>query len=721
MDVRSCHEGPQRHPQLSKLAGYSVPAFLALLAIFFLCLPSSAQAAGPPYVISDAGGGDCAQIGVWNAGSKTCTLKQDVSTPTYGIMLTSDSITLDGAGHSLTGGGLYVGVYAASRSNITIKNLKVSGYYFGIEFVATSTSVVLDVTASGCNEGISILASSNSNMLIRNVLKANAGRGIRVADSHSNTIAHGTLMNGTGGGIYLANTNTTTIYGNNFLDNAVGQDVYGPNNNLGVFLTEAEPFGGNYWARHDTAEEGCLNGDNDRYCDSAYSPGLGTDFLPEARRTYYFTWYDQATPGVKDWVLMANPAEGYAVYGWFDLTIAGAAKALPGGAAGLLPGQVSPMGAGVPATLAVTFPGVMNGPVEAGYHSRMKQLASQRVLWGDSLEEVTGIDAGRLSDHYYWTWYDMKSPGFKDWVLVANPSRTETVTAGVVFPDQDQGGAMVSGFADIKPGGVWAATWPGHIGGPVELRAIVKGGSWNSDADRRNVIASQRVLSNNGKAFNEVHGTPAAELSHHYMWTWYDNKSAGAKDWILIANPASSGFSMDYSVFIHGQWAAGGVDLAPGRSAAVQIPNKMDGPVTVETVRHGSGMPLNSIVSQRVIWGPSFEEVPGMPAASLGSLYYWTWYDQASPGVSNWVQVANPDASSLYFEITIAGQSPGGCSKGTLGPGAMISCQFPGQMNGPVKVRAWTNDGKTAGHTVLASQRVLWKGYFNEVMGTALT
>lgn len=181
---------------------------------------------------------------------------------------------------------------------------------------------------------------------------------------------------------------------------------------------------------------------------------------------------------------------------------------------------------------------------------------------------------------------------------------------------------------------------------------------------------------------------------------------------------------MDYSIFIHGQGVPGGVDLAPGQTATVMIPGKVDGPVEVLTVRHNSGIPLNSIVSQRTLWGPSFEEVPGFPYLSLPSLYYWTWYDQQSAGVSNWVQVANPDgANPLHYEITIAGQDPAPgptCSKGTLAAGEMTNCQFPDKMNGPVKVQAW-NPIKTAPMDIVASQRVIWNGYFNEVMGTELS
>jgi hypothetical protein len=96
----------------------------------------------------------------------------------------------------------------------------------------------------------------------------------------------------------------------------------------------------------------------------------------------------------------------------------------------------------------------------------------------------------------------MASAGVSNWVLVSNPSATETVHATVTFTSQTTGAPITQG-ADIIPGGKWTPTFPGQIGGPVEVRAYLQGGSWPTDA--RVVIASQRVLWNG--YFNEVLGT----------------------------------------------------------------------------------------------------------------------------------------------------------------------------------------------------------------------
>ncbi len=216
-------------------------------------------------------------------------------------------------------------------------------------------------------------------------------------------------------------------------------------------------------------------------------------------------------------------------------------------------------------------------------------------------------------------------------------------------------------------------------------------------------MASQRVLSNNGTAFNEVPGIPASSLSSDYLWTWYDNQSHGFTDWVLIANPSAS--PVTYQIRIGGRAIAGGSGTIPAYGRVTPtFPGQMNGPVEVSAS-------ADVIASQRVTTGPSFEEVPGYAQDALTSDYNWTWYDQAEgPGVSNWVLVANPTQSPVTYHILIAGKE---VASGTLNPGARATPTFPGKMGGPVEVTS-------TGGSVMASQRVLWNGYFNEVLGTVL-
>jgi len=84
--------------------------------------------------------------------------------------------------------------------------------------------------------------------------------------------------------------------------------------------------------------------------------------------------------------------------------------------------------------------------------------------------------------------------------------------------------------------------------------------------------------------------------------------------------------------------------------------------------------------------------------------------------------VTNPGVVPLYYEIRIGGSDPGPGSTGTLDPGRYDFPSFAGIIDGPVEVRAWlANPDGSANFSqptaVLASQRVLWNGFFNEVLG----
>ena len=443
--------------------------------------------------------------------------------------------------------------------------------------------------------------------------------------------------------------------------------------------------------------------------------GTGTHSFNYYASGYFWTWYDNQSSGASNWVLLANPPGGASSVN-FGLSIAGQQQNLPGGGA-VSSGQ----------TLTAQFPGLKGGPVSAGLTSAASTITSQRVLWaGDSLEEVPGQNLNRLSSHYYWPWYDEKTPGMTDWVLISNlgVGHSGNVQGSVSVTLKLGGSTIWSGT--VAPGAEATPQLAGRMGGPLEI--VSTGGD---------IITSQRVLNNYGAAFNELPGIPAAQLSDRYLWTWYDGKTPGMTDWVLIANPDNAAAGVYYKIDIAGGCETpgadaacltdGGTPLAPGQYATPQFPGVMNGPVVVTTYSDAQRtMPAPSIASQRSLSEGSFEEVPGMPASlnggysALSPTYYWTWYDQKSAGSQNWVLVANPDpnpADSIYYEVTI-GSSATPMAFGTLAGGQKVTPRFPGIMNGPVKVEAWADASKSAPANVVASQRVLWSGNFNEVLGT---
>ncbi len=422
-------------------------------------------------------------------------------------------------------------------------------------------------------------------------------------------------------------------------------------------------------------------------------------FITPTGRHYLFTWYDDLYSD--NWVLMANP-ETYVTSAWFNLAVAGTPRVLPGS------GQVSPG-----SSITPRYNGVMGGPVDVGSLTGTRAVVSQRTLWpkgGSSLEEVPGTDAQKLSNLFYWTWYDQLSPGYTNWVLVSNPN------AFSVFCDISIAGTVeYSGI--IQPGDNITQTFPDKMGGPVKVQA------WTSSGRLipAKVMASQRVLSNYGGAFNEVVGIPAAELHPDYLWTWYDNTSPGARNWVLIANPSAS--NMYYQIKIAGTVVCDDTDCSQdvdGGTPAGYIPpggkitprfNQQGGPVEVTTWSNpGHSSLLDSICSLRTTWGPSFEEVPGYPYADLLHDYQWTWYDQQSPGMTNWILVNNPTGTDTTYTIKIGGTAMPGYNNRSLPAGATEFPTFAGIMNGPVEV--------SSPGFVMTSQRVLYNGYFNEVLGT---
>ena len=420
-------------------------------------------------------------------------------------------------------------------------------------------------------------------------------------------------------------------------------------------------------------------------------------------RDYLWTWYDNINGA--NWILMANPFGSGQTLSW-QLTIGGTPFGLPNGG-NVGPGQ----------TITPRYGGIMGGPVKATSTTGARGIASQRILWaGNSLEEVPGTEAGKLSSHFWWTWYDSASAGFKDWILVANPSTTDTVYYRIKIA----GGVYQQGT--LPPGGKVTPVFGGVIGGPVEVLAWTGG----YDGTPANVMASQRVLSNGGSAFNEVPGIADGDLSSDYLWTWYDN--VGGRNWILIGNPsvnANGSPNTDniyYTVTIGGAPIGSGGPIAPGGKVTPIYPGRIGGPVEVKTYtdpNNPSGTAKRSIASQRVIWGPSFEEVPGSPRDTLATSHHWTWYDQAEgPGVRNWVLVGNPSGSMIYYKIKVAGVTR---FQGTLNGGQQVTPTFNGVIGGPVEVDAWSDTYDGTPTQVMASQRVLWNGFFNETLGMDLS
>lgn len=310
---------------------------------------------------------------------------------------------------------------------------------------------------------------------------------------------------------------------------------------------------------------------------------------------YYWPWYDQQSPGMQDYLVLANlnPFEVF-----YEIKLPEVTPCSTSGSCGTIPpnGHVAP-----------SFPNKIGGPVEVKTYvsdpigsppSNQKRLApaysvpSQRVLSSNNTDftEFHGIPAEELSNHYVWTWYDYLSPGVNNWIMIANPG-SSAVTYSIKIAGIPQG--CPAGGCTISAGGYVTPSFPGLRNGPVEVTAS------------GNVIASQRILW--GANFDEVPGLPYSSLKSQYFWTWYDMFNYLKNiDMVMIANPNSS--TVYYKIKLAGiqlPLPSGSGTIPQGGVIYPTFPGRRDGPLEVVACYTDSdpcSSPANVITSQRVLW-----------------------------------------------------------------------------------------------------------------------
>lgn len=424
---------------------------------------------------------------------------------------------------------------------------------------------------------------------------------------------------------------------------------------------------------------------------------------------YYLNWYDMASLNMRNWMVMGNPSTNSNTAG-FDIFIGNERV------------NAAPLEAVPNSTNVATYPGKIGGPVKVASLKGTSQMISSRSLFGNSLEEVIAIEESRLDSNYYFTWYDSLSQGVSDWIMVGNPG-SSTVAVDLYIAGEKVNGAPYL----VAPGSSVTPEFDGLMGGPVQIIAYEPG----NPSLPRNVLASQRIIWNG--EFNEVAGIPASELSSEFIYSWYDQHSVGARNWILVSNPHSDK-QLAAEIWIGGERMRDSTTgnsyflVSPGTSIDTNFPSVMNGPVKVkgyDAASYDPGNPgspdLDFYTTQRSLFGGSFEEVLGYPTEQLASDYHYSWYDESAAGVRNWILVANPGDVNVVAEIWIAGTLMDSL---TLAPGASLTPSYPGVINGPVEIKGYNaitySVGSPPDTNIYTSQRVLWNGSFNEVAGTVL-
>ncbi len=398
---------------------------------------------------------------------------------------------------------------------------------------------------------------------------------------------------------------------------------------------------------------------------AAMAPSTSTAAQPVAGGpSYYFGWYDDASPGLQSWVLIGNPgtASQHA-----EVFIGGALA----GAYDVGPGRrVTP-----------TFPGVINGPVKVVSTSGGNLLVSERTIYNNSFSELPAASSESLATDYYLAWYDEQSSGMRSWIVVGNQgSQAASVNISIA--------GKVVGRYQVPAGGRITPDFPGVMNGPVEV----------TSTNGQPLNVSERVIF--GAAFNEIGAKPAPSLATDYRFTWYDEQSSGMRSWIVVGNQGSQAASVNIS--IAGK-VVGRYQVPAGGRITPDFPGVMNGPVEVTST---NGQPL--MASQRSLYNGSFVEVNGAAPNDLAANQWFAWYDDVSAGMTTWVLVGNQGQAPVSVDIKIAGSDVG---RYTIPAGGRVTPVFPGQLNGPVQVTA------EQGSRLVVSQRTIYRGSFDEVLG----
>jgi IPT/TIG domain-containing protein len=405
-----------------------------------------------------------------------------------------------------------------------------------------------------------------------------------------------------------------------------------------------------------------------------YSPATTADHFSYWRASF-FAWYDRvSSPGfLNDNIHVVNPSSTQSAT--VDLSI-------PGSPACTFMGAAIPVGGERIFSCASGF----GGPVVLLSDSEV--LASQRVQFYQSFNEVPASPFGAASTQLWFAWFDRRSdPGFwNDNVHVLNPEDT-TTSVSVDIP------GCAAQTADLASGAEQVFTCPGGFGGPVTVDAS------------QPVIASQRVQYY--ETFNEELGQQSIPNGSNYLqFSWFDRISDPGfqSDNIHVWLPFSSG-ETNVTATIPGCAPQTSL-LTAGTELIFTCATGFGGPVTIRSGNSGGVM-----ASQRVKYYSSFNEVPASNAYYGASPLYLSWFDRVSdPGFKNDnVHIWNPTGTTAEASMTIAGV----CTQdATLGPGQEVELTCPGGIGGPVEI--------ASNGSVLASQRVQYYQSFNETLAQQL-
>ncbi|MHC4865881.1 MAG: NosD domain-containing protein [Planctomycetota bacterium] len=205
----------------------------ALLTVSALCLSSfcivADAEAGTKYIPSDT------SIGTWDSVNRIFTLTTDVADT---IEIEDSNLTLDGAGHTVSGPGDGYGVFLYGLTGVTVENVTVDGFVYGILVNTTSYSTISCNVTSNNDYGIRLGPTSPWNVVTGNTVSSSTTYGISLYKSGRTVVSENTMSNNAYG-MRINQANNGDINNNNFIDNTVQATIASATGNV---------FNQNYWS-----------------------------------------------------------------------------------------------------------------------------------------------------------------------------------------------------------------------------------------------------------------------------------------------------------------------------------------------------------------------------------------------------------------------------------------------------------------------------------------
>jgi parallel beta-helix repeat protein len=192
---------------------------VALVAMVFLIMPMSVSAEYTGTVTILADGTVVPADAPVTVNGLIYTLTDDIA---GNIIIEMSGLTLDGAGHTISGTGLGNGIFGIGLTGVTIKCAVVMGFDLGIVLMFSDSCTIKENFVTDCvNAGIH-LYGSDGNTIKENTCANNVWEGVWLDDSSNNIIKENEVYGNGEGGIFLwYGADNNMIKDNEAWDNAV--------------------------------------------------------------------------------------------------------------------------------------------------------------------------------------------------------------------------------------------------------------------------------------------------------------------------------------------------------------------------------------------------------------------------------------------------------------------------------------------------------------------